>query len=125
MQDAAAGGHPLHVASAEIAAIAEAVAVLDVAGEHVGDGLDAAMRMPGKAGEILIRAVVAEIVEQQERVEFTGVAEAERAAKVYAGAFERGRGRDDVFDRTDGHRMFLKTSGTRKRRHGKIGIARR
>ena len=29
MQDAAAGGHPLHVAGAERAAVAEAVAVLD------------------------------------------------------------------------------------------------
>ena len=50
MHDAAARGHPLHVAGAERAAVAEAVAVLDGAGEHVGDGLDAAVRMPGEAG---------------------------------------------------------------------------
>ena len=35
VDDAAAGGHPLDVAGAEAAAIAEAVAVFDVAGEHV------------------------------------------------------------------------------------------
>ena len=42
------GGHPLDVAGAEAAAIAEAVAVLDGTREHVGDRLDAAMRMPRK-----------------------------------------------------------------------------
>jgi hypothetical protein len=90
MQDAAPGGHPLHVAGAEITAVAEAVAVLDVAGQHVGDGLDAPMRMPGKAGTIFVRAVVAKIVEQQERVELGSVAETERAAQMHAGAFDRG-----------------------------------
>ena len=103
MQDAAAGRHPLHVAGAEIAAIAQAVAVLDVAGEHIGDGLDAAMRMPREAGEIFVRPVVAEIVEQQERVEFGGVAEAERAAQMHAGALDRGLGRNNAFDGADGH----------------------
>ena len=93
MQDAAPGRHPLHVAGAEIAAIAEAVAVLDVAGQHIGDGLDAAMRMPGKAGAIFVRPVVAEIVEQQERIELGGVAEAEGAAQMHAGAFDGRLGR--------------------------------
>jgi hypothetical protein len=67
VHDAAAGGHPLHVAGAERAAVAEAVAVLDRAGEHVGDRLDAAMRMPREPGEVVVRIVVAEVVEQQER----------------------------------------------------------
>ena len=88
VHDAAARGHPLHVAGAERAAIAEAVAVIDGAGEHIGDGLDAAMRMPRKAGEVVGRAVVAEIVEQQERIELGGFAEAEGAAQLDAGAFD-------------------------------------
>ena len=88
MHDAAAGGHPLHVAGAERAAVAETVAVLDRAGEDVGDGLDAAMRMPREAGEIIGRTVVAEIVEQQERIGLGGVAEAEGAAQLDAGAFD-------------------------------------
>ena len=92
MQDAAAGGHPLHVAGAELAAVAEAVAMIDIAGQHVGDGLDAAMRMPREAGEIFGRPVVAEIVQQQERIEFGGVAEAERAAQMHARALDRGLG---------------------------------
>ena len=87
MHDAAAGRHPLHVAGAEHALIAEAVAVLDLAGQDVGDRLDAAMRMPGKAGLVLVGIVVAEIVEQQERIELLGVAEAEGAAQMHAGAF--------------------------------------
>ena len=64
MDDAAAGGHPLHVAGGDGAVVAHAVAVFDGAGEDVGDGLDAAMRMPGEAGEIVFGDVVAEIVEQ-------------------------------------------------------------
>ena len=103
VQDAAAGRHPLHVARSEIAAIAQAVAVLDIAGEHIGDGLDAAMRMPGKSGAILVRPVVAEIVQQEERIELGGVAEAESAAQVHAGSFDRGFRGDDAFDRPNGH----------------------
>ena len=103
VQDAAPGGHPLHVAGAEQAAVAEAVAVLDVAGQHIGDGLDAAMRVPGKTGEIFARPVVAEIVEQQERIELARVAEAEGAAKMHAGALQRRLGGCDALDRSDGH----------------------
>ncbi len=101
------GGHPLHVAGAERAAVAEAVAVLDGAGEHVGDGLDAAVRMPRKAGEIVGRPVVAEIVEQQKRIELRGVAEAEGAAQLDAGAFDGRLRLHDAFDGADGHRVRL------------------
>src|SRR5262249_5801592 len=62
VQDAAAGGHPLDVAGAETAAVAEAVAVRDGPGEHVGDRLDAAVRVPRKAGEIVGGRVVPEVV---------------------------------------------------------------
>ena len=65
MNDAAAGGHPLNVAGSDGAVIAHAVAMLDRSGQHIGDGLNAAMRMPGKSGEIVLRNVVAEVVEQQ------------------------------------------------------------
>ena len=75
-----------------IAAVAEAVAVLDGAGEHVGDRLDAAVRVPREAGQVVVRVVVAEIVEQQERIELRRVAEAEGAAQLHAGAFHGRRG---------------------------------
>src|SRR5580658_3446039 len=56
------------------------------------------MRMPGKTGAIVVRPVVAEIVEQQERIELAGIAEAEGAAKLYAGALDGGLRSDDAFD---------------------------
>src|SRR6185295_16825147 len=91
VEDAAARSHPLHVAGAEAAAIAEAVAVRHLTGEDVGDRLDAAMRMPREAGEIVGRVLVAEIVEQQKRIELARVAEAECALQLDTRAFERGR----------------------------------
>ena len=71
------------------AAIAHAVAVLHGSGQHVGDRLDPAMRMPREAGQVILRNVVAEVVQQQKRVEVGGIAEAERAAQMHARAFER------------------------------------
>ena len=103
VQDAAARGHPLHVAGAQRAAVAQAVAVVDRAGEHVGDGLDAAVRVPGEARLVVGRPVVAEVVEQQERVVLAGVAEAEGAAQADAGAFHGRAGLDDALHRSDGH----------------------
>jgi hypothetical protein len=45
VQDAAAGGHPLHIARADMAAGAGRVLVLDFAVVNDGDRLEAAMRM--------------------------------------------------------------------------------
>ena len=60
--------------------------------EHVGDGLDAAMRMPGEAGEIVGRILIAEVVEQQERIELVRFAETEGALEFDAGTFDGGLG---------------------------------
>ncbi len=98
VDDAAARGHPLHVAGADRAMVAHAVAMLDGPGQHVRDGLDAAVRMPRKARQIILRNVIAEIVEQQERIEVGGVAETERAAQMHARAFERGLGLNKPFN---------------------------
>ena len=92
VENAAAGGHPLHVAGGHAALVAERVAVRDLAGEHIGDGLDAAVRMPGEAGQIVGRILVAKVVEQQERIEFGGLAEAEGALQLDAGALDGGFG---------------------------------
>jgi hypothetical protein len=81
--------------------VAEAVAVLDRAGQHVGDGLDAAMRMPGEARTVILRPVVPEVVEEQERIELRRVAEPERAPEPDAGAFEGGLRLDDALDGAD------------------------
>ncbi len=77
--------------------------MLDASRKHVGDRFDAAMRVPGKSLEVLGRVVVAEIVEQQEGIEFTGIAEAEAALQLHAGAFERRLRSQDFFDGSYGH----------------------
>ena len=90
VEDAAPRRHPLHIAGAEAALIAEAVGVRDVAGEDVGDRLDAAVRMPREAGAIVLGVLVAEIIEEEEGIGLFGVAEAEGAAEMDAGAFDGG-----------------------------------
>ena len=57
----------------------------------------------GKPAQVVLGAVVAEIVEQQERIELVGVAEAEGAAQLDAGAFHGRLGLDDALDGSDGH----------------------
>ncbi|MEM8788138.1 MAG: hypothetical protein AAGE76_07740 [Pseudomonadota bacterium] len=86
VHDARPGGHPLDRARPQQAAIAQAVAVFDLAFQDVGYGLDAAMRMPGKALGIRGRVVVAEIVQQQKRIALARIAEAKDAVQVDAGA---------------------------------------
>jgi hypothetical protein len=46
------------------------------------------MRVPGEARKVFGQHVVAEIVEQQKRIELLRIPEAERTAEVHAGAFE-------------------------------------
>ena len=53
VHDAGAGGHPLHVAAAEAGGGAQRVAVVDQALPHVGDRLEAAVRVGREAGHDL------------------------------------------------------------------------
>ena len=69
VQYAAAGRHPLDVSRSERAPVAEAVVVVDGARKHVGDGFDSAVRMPRETGKVLAGIVVAEVVEEKERIE--------------------------------------------------------
>src|SRR5271163_2663845 len=87
MDDAASGRHPLNFAGGDCAAVSEAVAVLDRAGEDIRDGFDAAVGMPRKPGKVVIRNVVSEIVQEQKRIELRRPAEAEGAPQMHAGAF--------------------------------------
>ena len=90
------------------ALVAQAVAVRHLAGQHVGDGLDAAMRMPRKAGQVIRRILVAKIVQQQERIELRGLAEAEGALQLHAGAFDGGFGFKNLFHCTKRHGFDLR-----------------
>ena len=103
MDDPLAGGHPLDVAGGDGAAIAHAVAVLHGSGQDIRDGFDPAVGMPGEPRQIIGGNVVAEVVQQQERIEIGGVAEPECAAQVHPGSFERGLGLDQSFHGSDRH----------------------
>ena len=78
----------MHVAGAKRAAIAQAVAVVHRPPQDIGDGLDAAVGMPGKPGPVIVGAIVAEIVQQEKRIELAGVAKAEGPTQLYAGPFD-------------------------------------
>src|SRR5690606_36098300 len=87
---AAPGGHPLHAAVFEQAFMAGAVTVQHAPGDHVGDGLEAAVRVVGKAGDEVVGLVGTEGVEHQEGVEPALQRLAEHAGELDAGAV-RGR----------------------------------
>src|SRR4051812_12436317 len=111
MQDAAAGGHPLHVACTHAALVAEAVAMLHRSGEHIRDGFDAAMWMPRETGHVVLRVVVAEVIEQQKGIELVRLAEAEGTLQANSRTFHGRLGVDDLLDWADGHivlRSFLR-----------------
>src|SRR5882724_8605193 len=103
VDDTAAGCHPLHVTSGDGATVAHAVTMFDCPGQNVCDGLNPAMRMPGKASEVIFRQFIAEIVEQKKRIIIGGVAEPESAPQMNARAFHGGFGFDDFLDGANGH----------------------
>src|ERR1700733_5022540 len=90
MDDAARGGHPLYVAGRKVAAVAEVILVPHVTVEHVGDGLEAAMRGGREAGDVILRIVRVELIEHQERIDLKAALTAQTAAELDAGAV-RGR----------------------------------
>src|SRR5207302_5664164 len=96
VDDAAPGRHPLHPAAGELAAVAEVVLVAHVAVEHVGHGLEAAVRMRRKAGDVVGGVVRRELVEHEKGVEIEPAHAAEAAAKLDAGAVGGGH----TLDRT-------------------------
>ena len=66
--------------------IALVVAMPHAAGEHVGHGLEAAMRMVGEAADIVGALVGAELVQHQERVEIGQRRLADDAGQLHPGA---------------------------------------
>ena len=111
VNDAASGRHPLNVAGGDGSVVAHAVAMLDGSRENIGDGLDAAVGMPGEAGQVIVGDIVAKIVEEQKRIEIGRVAKTERTPEMDAGAFERGFGFDDFLDGSNGHGDLLTFCG--------------
>src|SRR5262249_13583002 len=72
------------------------VAVSHAAIEHVGDGLEAAVRMIRKAGEIVLGTVGAELIEHQEGVEVGQLRLADHAPQLHSGAIGSRQALDDA-----------------------------
>ena len=113
VDDATSCCHPLNIARSYGAAVAHAIAMFDGACQNVSDRLDPAVRMPRKSGQIILGNIVAEIIQQQERIELRGAAKAEGSAKVNSGSFERRLGLDEALHWANGH-DDLRGRGLRK-----------
>src|ERR1700687_4320675 len=90
VNDSAAGGHPRHIARRDHVAIAETVPMLDLATQHVGDGLHPPMGMPRKSVQVLLRLVRAKVVEQEEGIALLRWSDADHAMQVDARTFDGG-----------------------------------
>src|SRR5207247_165257 len=75
--------------------------------QDIRDRLDPPVGVPRKAREVILRPVIAEIVEEKERVELGCVAETERASQVYTRSFDGRLGLAEALDRPDGHLNLL------------------
>jgi hypothetical protein len=84
MNDTAARGHPLNIPRSDGAAVAHAIAVFHCPSQDVGNGLDSAVGVPREPSQIVLWNVIAEVVEQEKRIEVGGVTKPERAAEVHA-----------------------------------------
>ena len=103
MDHAARGGHPLHAARAKIADVAEMIAMLHAAIEHVGHGLETAMRMRREARNVVAGIIGAELVEHQERIQPQARLAAEAAAQFYPRAVARRDRGNDLLQCAGGH----------------------
>ncbi len=104
MHDTVAGRHPLHVAGANRPRVARAVGVRAFAFEHVGHGLEAAVRMVRRADGFVRRVGDrAELVEQEERIDEVEATGGEGSANGEAAALELLVGGDDAYDGSGDH----------------------
>src|SRR3546814_10871188 len=62
---------------------------MHVPGQHVGDRLEAAMRMLGETGDVVVGTVGAELVQQQEWIEHVQPGLADDAFQLHAGTVGR------------------------------------
>ena len=64
MKNSTSRSHPLHVPRPHFPTVSQAVSVADLPDENVGDRLNAPMGVPRKAGKIVIRILIPEIIQQ-------------------------------------------------------------
>jgi hypothetical protein len=80
VDDPTSRGHPLDIASGDDAAIPQTVAMFDGACKDVSDRLNASMRVPGKAYQILFRSVVTKVIKEKKWITLRCITESEGAA---------------------------------------------
>jgi hypothetical protein len=66
--------------------------------EHIGDGLDPPVGMPGESRQVVGRVVGVEVIQEQEGVKIRHFVEAEDPFQVDAGPLERWTGPQQVPD---------------------------
>ena len=88
MNNSAARRHPLHVSRRDCPVVSHAVAMLHSSRQHISNGLNPAVRMPRKTGEIILRNIIAEIVEQKKWIKLFCVSESECSAQMHPRAFQ-------------------------------------
>ena len=69
MNNAATGGHPLHIAAFQVAAVAEMVLVQHVPIQHVRHCFETAVRMTGESGDVIVRVFGTELIKHQKRIQ--------------------------------------------------------
>src|SRR2546427_5414127 len=95
--------HPLHVARCDRATVARAVTMLNGSSQNVSDGLNPAVWMPRKSRQIILRNIIAEIVEQEKRIKVLGGSKTECAPQMHPSAFQGRLGFDKTLNRSNRH----------------------
>jgi hypothetical protein len=93
--------HPLDLAGIYYSGISHTVCMFHTSFEHVGDGLNSAVRVGRKTGKVIFRPRCPEIIQHQERIELRNFVTAECPVQVNAGTFYRRVSSQDTFDCTN------------------------
>ena len=108
MNQTAARGHPLDAAGLDQTFVAGAIAMQHATGNHIGYGLEAAVRMIRKARDIVVRIVASEGIEHQEGVKSLLQRLGQHPDQVHAGTVGRRLAGDQSLDGAGlSHRLGL------------------
>ena len=84
--------------------------MFDIPFQHIGDGFNTAMRMPGKTAFIFFRIIIAKIIHHQERIERLSLAKPKNTMQMNPCPFHGWPGLTAEFHRTNGHNKHSFTS---------------
>ena len=107
MHDTAPRRHPLNAPRPELAAVAFVVFMPHRAREHIGHGLEPAVWVIGKAGDVVGALRGLELVEKKERIEIVELRGPDSAANAHARTLERFLRADDLSNIAIFHRSLL------------------